>query len=510
MFIVRAGLRSGGSARILSKQLAPSTSASVAPQHAAHHAPSSASSLVIPSLSTLNINIRSLSSTGSGNDGNGGGDDKLSKNDDDDDNFLLQDDDTLPTPPSYVRESVTGKWTSQTHAELSSKDAKLLNLDDESKSEEVMGRLGERWTSAASAAGVNTNEEGKDENEGGIDGFGTLNEEHERVSRRIQEQQLAMGTIGRDPANSIKKQQQTGETTADANDDSSSPANTESGLTPRELQALKTYAQKEYNVPHKEFTQVTSNDPDLIPINTISSGSDGSTDSKQFFDADLDLAYLNPRLNRKAFKAEGEEADYDPFADLLPSDLNPARKVNRRHAKPIPKKLLHHNNLSLLRRYTTPGGKIMNRVQSRLGAKDQRKIAKLVKRARHLGIIPYLGQWKFEDHGNLHESGLTSASSKSNNNSEVEGKRDWELELEQRGLWPLQDDTELVQKYYDLEGMMEHMAGPKGSRTRGELESLLGGVGALVKKDDKDSVGSAGAGEEGEGGTSSVGEQQQQ
>ncbi|EED88776.1 predicted protein, partial [Thalassiosira pseudonana CCMP1335] len=59
---------------------------------------------------------------------------------------------------------------------------------------------------------------------------------------------------------------------------------------------------------------------------------------------------------------------------------------------PLPKKILHHNNLILLRRYVTPGGKIMNRVQSRLGAKDQRKVAKLVKRARHLGLIPHMGQ----------------------------------------------------------------------------------------------------------------------
>ncbi|KAL7536346.1 hypothetical protein ACHAXR_007103 [Thalassiosira sp. AJA248-18] len=117
----------------------------------------------------------------------------------------------------------------------------------------------------------------------------------------------------------------------------------------------------------------------------------------------------------------------------------------------------------------------MNRVQSRLGAKEQRKIAKLVKRARHLGLIPHLGQWKFEDHGNLHEENLASASPSSKN--VVEGKRDWEVELEQRGLWPLQDETELVKRYYDLDKMMENIAGPRGGRKRDELERLLGGMG---------------------------------
>jgi len=347
-----------------------------------------------------------------------------------------------------VRDSITGKWTSETHAELSSADRKILNSDDETKSEAVIDRLGERWTEAAKAA------------EGAI---GTLNEEHERVAGRIQEQQLALGTIGRDPADSIKK--------VEGGDDA--VANVEKPLTPSEFQALKVYAQEEHNIHPKDFARLAENDPDLIPHNSISSGAEGSSESKQFFDADLDLAYLNPKLHRKAFKQEGAENE-DPFADLLPSDLNPARKVNRRHAKPIPRKLLHHNNLSLLRRYTTPGGKIMNRVQSRLGAKDQRKIAKLVKRARHLGLIPYLGQWKFEDHGNRTE-GFCGATAE-----DEEGKRDWEIELENRGLWPLADETELVKKFYDMDKMIEHIAGPKGGKKREEIEELLGGMGALV------------------------------
>ena len=201
-----------------------------------------------------------------------------------------------------------------------------------------------------------------------------------------------------------------------------------------------------------------------------------------FFDADLDLAYLNPRLHRKAFGRSHHESTDDPLADLLPSDLNPARKVNRRNAHPIPTRLLHHNNLSLLRRYTTPGGKIMNRVQSRLGAKDQRKISKLVKRARHLGLVPHIGQWKFEDHGAKREferfgkkdDGATK------NEEGLDNLKDWEVELERRGLWPLQDGTELAKRFYDMEGMLEHIAGPRGGKKRAELDRLLGGPGALV------------------------------
>merc|ERR1712183_511720 len=98
--------------------------------------------------------------------------------------------------------------------------------------------------------------------------------------------------------------------------------------------------------------------------------------------------------------------DDDPFSDLIPTDMSPTLLVNRRKAKPVPRQLFHHNNLALLRRYITPSGQIMNRVQSRLGAKDQRKISKLIKRARHLGLIPTSGQFVVENHGSMHEKNI--------------------------------------------------------------------------------------------------------
>lgn len=485
LLVLRTCVRSGGSGGIRARGV-------LSAQGVPPRLSSSLSSLsaYAQSTSPLCDVARSFSSSGDGNNSNSNVGSSNEK--DDDQSILLHDEDSLPAPPSYVRDAVTGKWTDRTHPELTPDDRRLVNLDEEDKSEEVMKRLGERWKGAASEAGVVVGDTSSADDTGD-DGFGTLNEEHERVARRIQEQQLALGTIGRDPAASVKKGISAAEDDDTDNAKSTgddAAATIERPLTPREYQALKTYAQKEHNVNPKDFARMAENDPDLIPHNAISSGSEGSTDSKQFFDADLDLAYLNPKLNRRAFREEGAEHE-DPFADLLPSDLNPARKVNRRHAKPIPRRLLHHNNLALLRRYTTPGGKIMNRVQSRLGAREQRKIAKLVKRSRHLGLIPHLGQWKFEDHGHLYEKGLDNADSSSvKYGDEVEGKRDWEVELEKRGLWPLADETELVKRYYDMDRMIEHIAGPKGGKKRDELERLLGGMGALVAEQKKTTEGS--------------------
>jgi hypothetical protein len=95
-----------------------------------------------------------------------------------------------------------------------------------------------------------------------------------------------------------------------------------------------------------------------------------------------------------------------------------------------------------------------------------------------LGLIPHIGQWKFEDHGNLQEKGLQSEVD--NGSGKEEGKRDWEIELEKRGLWPLADENELVKRFYDMDGILEHLAGPVDGKKRKELEDLLmGGVGEV-------------------------------
>ena len=288
------------------------------------------SSPLIPT-SLLSSHHRSLSTTNNNNN------DDNRPNNDEDKNFLLQnDEDSLPTPPSYVRDSITGKWTDKTHVELSLEERKLLQLDEETKTKELMSRLEKQWGDAAAASMSSA-----DDSSG--DGFGTLHSEQRRVAHRIQEEKLALGTIGRGPSTS---------------DDKENAEEEHQPLSSREFQALKNYASKEHNIHPKDFARLHANDPDLLPHNNMSSGrgSEGNSDSKQFYDADLDLAHLNPKLNKMAYSGDDNIDHYDPFADLLPSDFNPTRKVNRKHAKLLPKRLLHHNNLSLLRRYTTPGG----------------------------------------------------------------------------------------------------------------------------------------------------------
>jgi small subunit ribosomal protein S18 len=132
---------------------------------------------------------------------------------------------------------------------------------------------------------------------------------------------------------------------------------------------------------------------------------------------ELSLKWLTSRAQRQM----DDTKDDNPFSDLMPGDLSPSRVVNRKHAKIIPTKLLHYNHMSLLQHFIGPTGQIMNRSQTRLGARDQRRISRLIKRSRALGLIPYMGQFKIENHGWVHTK-------------DIHTNRKWENQIEQRGL----------------------------------------------------------------------------
>uniref|UniRef100_A0A7S4KA27 Ribosomal protein S18 n=1 Tax=Odontella aurita TaxID=265563 RepID=A0A7S4KA27_9STRA len=284
-------------------------------------------------------------------------------------------------PPSYVRDPTTGKFTGQVEAEMTREDEMLLNLTPSEKERALADRFVSSWNDAE-----------KDET-------GTSARQGE-VASRIRDEEMALNVLGRKPSSTIG-----------LGEDDPEAGKFSKPLSQSEFSAFQEYAKREHGA--KGLTT------DDIPVQrTATQAGDVSRESLgDKSDPDLDLTWLSAEARSEMSDGEAD----DPFVDLLPSDLNPARKVNARKAKRIPPELLHHNNLSLLRRYVTPGGQIMNRVQSRLGARDQRKVAKLIKRARCLGLIPFYGQWKLEDRGYVHEEDLDE-------------DREWEKELVRRGL----------------------------------------------------------------------------
>lgn len=296
---------------------------------------------------------------------------------DEEDPFGLKFSEGKDLPPNYVRDKATGKFTGEVLREVSPEEERLLKLNDAGKERLLVERLTEKW---------NDDENGESAIE---------------LAKQIADEDMALNTLGRSPKiQEMRGLRDDGEEEAYHDDTGFSQP-----LTPEEFKSFARYMKKEHDA------HVSRSD---IPVMNPTSKSDALVYDDN---PDLDLRWMSTASQREM---DGFDV-IDPLADLMPHDMNPTRKVNRKKAKSIPKELLHHNNLGLLRRYVTPSGQIMNRAQSRLGAKDQRKIAKLIKRARALGLIPNMGQWKYENHGNMHEE-------------DIDQERDWEKELERRGL----------------------------------------------------------------------------
>lgn len=289
-------------------------------------------------------------------------------------------------PPVYSRDPVSGKLTGEIErdAEQDEANSRLLNMTNEEREEDLSKSLLESWKSLQ-------NKDSEEEDE-------SLDDE---ISRMIRRQEIALNPHGRKVSDVsevrelMKQRQEFDEESGEYEDDDSMKAPLSSG----EFKSFKNFMKKTQN------KSVGSED---IPIM-----SNYAPPTSKGFDPDQDLSWITDA---------NASSSQDWLENIMPSDLEFPRRVNRRDAKPIPKELLHHNNLALLRRYVTPGGQIVNRTQSRLGAKDQRKVAKLIKRARHLGLIPVIGKWKYEDHGDLFADDLDQ-------------DREWEKELKNRGLW---------------------------------------------------------------------------
>lgn len=285
-------------------------------------------------------------------------------------------------PPKYKRDPMTGKFTGEKEKEFTAEEKKLLKMDLVEEQEYLMQKVYDDWdlSEEDSETGMPT--------------------KISELAKRIREDNAGLNTLGRSvEAQAMKPQLEDGEAGHMDKSGFSKP------LSPAEFNAFKKHMKDEYDMDIDE---------DDIPVEPADRGS--------VLDGYADNEYLNAKwMSSRAARFMDDSKDDDPFSDLLPSDFSPSRLVNRREAKKIPRELLHHNNLALLRRYITPTGQIMNRVQSRLGAKDQRKVSKLIKRARALGLLPTAGQFAIESHGSIHEH-------------DIEQDREWEAELKRRGL----------------------------------------------------------------------------
>lgn len=270
-------------------------------------------------------------------------------------------------PPLYKRDSVTGKMTGKIQSELSYEDKRIINADPIEKRRFLQRRM-EKHAQASTEESLDT------------------------LGRRIRVADMGLNVLGRSPVAQSQRKR------SDPSTSLSQP------LTPSEYSSFKSFMGK----AHKTTLQ----DDDISKVGRGPMDVPFNPDQEN-----LALKWLTARAKRQM----NDSLDENPYSDLVPGDLNPRRLVNRRRAKKIPVELMHHNNVDLLRRFMTPSQQIATRVQTRLGARDQRRVARLVKRARAMGLLPYNGQMKVEHHGWMYEEDIMQ-------------DRPWEAQLKEHGL----------------------------------------------------------------------------
>ena len=97
--------------------------------------------------------------------------------------------------------------------------------------------------------------------------------------------------------------------------------------------------------------------------------------------------------------AENKEKNDDVIADLNNIDLGnvselknermPRRFQRRRQSQFVPD-YIDWKDVDFLRRFIPERGKIMPRRISQVSARDQRRLAKAIKRARSMALIPFV------------------------------------------------------------------------------------------------------------------------
>jgi small subunit ribosomal protein S18 len=84
-----------------------------------------------------------------------------------------------------------------------------------------------------------------------------------------------------------------------------------------------------------------------------------------------------------------DDADDEDDDDDSPPEFQGGRGRRRRHEGPAVK-LLNYKDVGTLSRFLTESGKILPKRTTKVNAPFQRQLGRAVKRARYLGLIPYV------------------------------------------------------------------------------------------------------------------------
>ncbi|CAN5656340.1 hypothetical protein BH18ACI1_BH18ACI1_12990 [soil metagenome] len=91
----------------------------------------------------------------------------------------------------------------------------------------------------------------------------------------------------------------------------------------------------------------------------------------------------------KKFDEEDDKIDIDLGSELKNERMPPRRYQRRRQSQFVPD-YIDWKDVDFLKRFIPERGKIMPRRISGVSAKDQRRVATAIKRARAMALIPFV------------------------------------------------------------------------------------------------------------------------
>jgi ribosomal protein S18 len=108
----------------------------------------------------------------------------------------------------------------------------------------------------------------------------------------------------------------------------------------------------------------------------------------------LSVSQLLGRIRKQRRKKLEKQKRQKPIKPIIPPKSLVIILKEKRQKAVYNRRIIDYKHCGLLQRYIGLGGKILPRRQTRLTAKQQRYIAKTIKSARILGLLPFVSKEK--------------------------------------------------------------------------------------------------------------------
>lgn len=119
-----------------------------------------------------------------------------------------------------------------------------------------------------------------------------------------------------------------------------------------------------------------------------------STPMKKFRRRVLSVSQLLGRIRKQRRKKLEKQKRQKPIKPIIPPKSLVIILKEKSQKAVYNRRIIDYKHCGLLQRYIGLGGKILPRRQTRLTAKQQRYIAKTIKSARILGLLPFVSKEK--------------------------------------------------------------------------------------------------------------------